>query len=222
MAKHHRMSFKKAITEALENSFLSMLCLASSILFLMSAIDTINLLDPDSIIISFLLLNVALILLICTILTSLSKIIADSVGFAFAKKGMSGTNSRAEFFLMELVEQLALVTFPSTIASLSFSHSFFNSSGLESEVAYVIGSLILFVTVIACMTKAISDGIATGLKNSGNSKLVLGSKTNNSQRRKSKTALVADNQGQYEWYEDQGQSFYRILGSNDEWILHEG
>lgn len=216
------MSFKKAITEALENSFLSMVCMAISILFVMSAIDRINILDPDTIIISFFLIDVALILLICTILTSLSKIIADSVGFAFAKKGINGTNSGAEFFLVELVEQLVLVTFPSTIASLCFAHSLFNSNGLESEVTYVAGDLILFVTIIACMTKAISDGIATGLKNSGASKLILGGNSKNSQKRKLKTTFVADNQEQYEWYEDQGQSFYRIVGSNSEWILHDG
>ena len=187
-----------------------------SFLLFYSAFETIDILDPNSVVISILLLDAALILFICTMVTSSSKIIADSVGFAFAKKNIQRTNSGAEFFLRELTEQIPLVIFPTSIAAFCISHALFNSSGTESALSAAIGLLIVLLTIVACTTKAVSDGIVTGLLNAGALKMFSAIDNDDNIKKRDKKNTTTDSEG-YEWYENNGKSYYRVAGTNGEW-----
>jgi hypothetical protein len=217
MARSRRMGMEKALSESAVNSLMTAFSLTVVGVFFSTAFEVFDILNSESIFMSILLLDVAIILLLCTIISAISKVIADSVAYAFAKKSMTKTNSGAEYFLREMMEQFPLIIIPSSIAAFLIGDGIFSSDG--TLISVVIGILILILTVIACSTKAISDGIATGLLNAGALEMFSNIKLDE-ENTVEKENTVVDSNG-YEWYEADGESYYRKAGMDQDWILFE-
>ena len=217
MVRTRRMKMDKALSESAVNSLMTAFSLAIVGVLFSAAFEMFDILNPDSMIISIMLLDVAIILLLCSIISAISKIIADSVGYSFAKKGMGKTNSGAKYFLHEMMEQFPLIILPSSIAAFLIGNGIIGSNG--TLISVLIGILILILTVIACSTKAVSDGIATGLMNAGALEMFSNIKVEK-EYLDEKENIVTDSEG-YEWYESNGESFYREAGLNQDWTRFE-
>ena len=211
MARNRRMGMGRSLSESAVNSLMTAFSLTVVGVFFITSFEMFDILKPESIFTSILLLDLGIILLLCTIISAISKVIADSVAYAFAKKSITKTNSGAEYFLREMMEQFPLIIIPSSIAAFLIGDGIFNLDG--TPVSVVIGILILILTIIACSTKAISDGIATGLLNAGALEMF-------SKIKLDEENIVVDSNG-YEWCEWDGESYYREAGTDQDWILFE-
>ena len=144
MARNRRMKMDKALSESAANSLMTAFSLAIVGVFFSAAFEMFDILDPDSIFMSIILLDLGIILLLCTIISAISKIIADSVGYSFAKKERGSTNSGAEYFLREMMEQFPLIILPSSIAAFLIGNGIFGSNG--TLIPVLIGILILILS----------------------------------------------------------------------------
>ena len=84
MGRSRRMGLTKTISESLEHAGLASLCIiVACVLFLFSYE---RLFDDETNITALFLIGIANILLMATILASISKIIADAVGYSLQKE----------------------------------------------------------------------------------------------------------------------------------------
>ena len=212
MGRSRRMGLTKTISESLEHAGLASLCIiVACVLFLFSYE---RLFDDETNITALFLIGIANILLMATILASISKIIADAVGYSFAKKNVRVTNSGPRYFAYELLEQIPVIMIPSLIAGLLIL--IFAENDTHPNWYLALALITNLVTIIACATKAVSDGIVTGLYNSGALKMFSEIETPKQTFDSEQRNIVIDENG-YEWYESNEISYYRLAGSDDEW-----
>ena len=99
------MGFRRAIMESIGNALLTLLSLITiGILFYISYGFHSSFQDetygPYSMFVTILIMTGASIIFMSTILASISKIVADAVGFSFAKKDVQITNSGAKYLFV--------------------------------------------------------------------------------------------------------------------------